>query len=223
MSSAVICDMDGLLIDSERTSLACWQQAAREVGRELPEHVFGRWIGRKPEENVALAQEDLGADFPFWQIRERRTELLDELLAAGNMPVKEGALEILQAIRRGGFPLAVATSSATEVAHEFLAQLALLEYVDVVVGGEQVPAGKPAPDIFLKTAQVLGVAARECVVLEDSGPGMRSAAAAGMIVVAVPDLAILQEEERELAHAICTDLHEALPIVLALLAPSDAQ
>ncbi len=216
MPSAVICDMDGLLLDTERTSLQFWQQAAAEIGKEIPAEVFGKWVGRRVEENEPLAYRDLGEDFPFWEVRKRRTELMSELLSSGNLPVKAGARELLAAIAASNTQLAVATSTSTAEACEFLKKLDLYSHLDLLVGGDQVSNGKPQPDIFLKVAKQLGVEAARCVVLEDSGPGIRAATAAGMQVIAVRDIAVLEEAERALAHSYCEDLHQALPIVIEL-------
>jgi HAD superfamily hydrolase (TIGR01509 family) len=112
-----------------------------------------------------------------------------QALLAEGVPVKEGVAELLAWCAEQGRPCAVATSTRTAKAEYKLASTNLRSYFRVVIGGDQVERGKPAPDIYLRAAAALGVVATVCGVFEDSEPGVRAAHAAGAQVVWVPDLA----------------------------------
>jgi beta-phosphoglucomutase-like phosphatase (HAD superfamily) len=112
--------------------------------------------------------------------------------------VKDGAKEVLQHLQKAGVPRAVATSTARATALRKLSAVGLLDTFDVVVGGDDVHQGKPEPDIYLAAADRLSVPANQCLALEDSENGVRSAHAAGMTVIHIPDLAELSVEVQRL-------------------------
>jgi beta-phosphoglucomutase-like phosphatase (HAD superfamily) len=111
----------------------------------------------------------------------------------------------------------VATSTETALATRKLRQAGVLDYFEVVIGGDEVSRGKPEPDIFLLAAERLGSHPDDCLVLEDSGPGLHAAVAAGMRVILVPDRAEPAAEMRALAYAVTESLAEARTVIERLL------
>jgi len=138
----------------------------------------------------------------FWVIAETRLEL------------KPGALELLDALDRLRLPRAIATSSSRRTIERHLTAYDLLARFNEIVGHGDYEHGKPAPDPFLKAAERLGVEPRSCLALEDSHNGVRSAAAAGMMTVMVPDLLEPTDEIRKLCTFVARDLHEVRRSVL---------
>ena len=124
------------------------------------------------------------------------------------IPLKSGAEELLQDLKRGGIPMAVATSTPNPRATHMLRNSGMLQAFDVVVAGDQVQRGKPLPDIYLRAAELLGVPPERCLALEDSENGVRSALAAGMTVIQVPDLVEPSDAVRDLGHTILGTLHD---------------
>ena len=187
LPEAVIFDMDGLMIDSERVSLACWSQAARELALPFTDDF---WLGM-----VGLGDRD----------------------CEQGLPLRPGIVEILQLLQAHGIPRAVATSTRQPRASRKLAATGLLAYFDHVVTSSDVAHPKPAPDIYLLAAQKLGKDPARCLALEDSPAGIRAAVGAGMTAIQVPDLVHPDADLRALGHRIVESLADAHALLLPLL------
>ena len=211
--AAVLFDMDGLLIESERVLLECWRIAARERALDLDDALWLSMIGLHEAACRQLLVDRVGA--------AHAQGLVDGLEAhyglrvQSGLPVKADAAGVLAWLARRGVPRAVATSTAHARALLKLERAGLLRYFDAVACGDEVDQPKPAPDVYLLAARRLGVDPRRCVVLEDSAPGVRAALAAGMTPIQVPDLVEPDAGTRALGHRIVPSLRHAR----ALLAP----
>jgi HAD superfamily hydrolase (TIGR01509 family) len=135
-----------------------------------------------------------------------RSDALYSAELDSNIPVKSGAVELLEKLASKGIPCAVATSSETRNAEHHLERAGLLGFFQSVTGGDQVVHAKPAPDIYQKAAQTLGTSAHDCAAFEDSDPGTRAAIASGARVVQVPDLVTPTDELRAMGHIIAPSL-----------------
>jgi HAD superfamily hydrolase (TIGR01509 family) len=184
--AAVIFDMDGLMLDSERLDLWAWQTVAARRGFGFSESLHRTLIGRRTVETQADLRAHYGPDFDFATVYAEVRALWRETLRTHGVPLKAGLLELLEFLDSARIPRAVATSTARENA--LLSLGTLVDRMDAVVCGDEVARSKPAPDIYLRAAESLGVPASECLALEDSIPGVTAAHAAGMTVVMVPDL-----------------------------------
>ena len=204
--AAVVFDMDGLLFDSERFYAESILTAAREVGCAMSHDVFLQLVGRSREVNHRFLLDHYGADYPLQALVSTWGRHFRELAAAG-LPLKTGAAELLDLLDELGLPRAIATSNTHDTVHRNLAPLGLADRFHVVVGHGDYATGKPAPDPFLKAAERLNVAPELCLALEDSHNGIRSAAAAGMMAVMVPDLIACTDEIRQLCTVVVDDLH----------------
>jgi len=211
--SAVIFDMDGLLFDTE----ALWQEAllsaAGEGGHEITEELFRKSIGVRRSQCGALFTSHFGGDFLFEdfhaQWRRHFWRIADDKLT-----VKPGVSDLLEFLDRFGLPRAIATSSSRATVEHHLTSHNLMDRFDEIVCRGDYENGKPAPDPFLKAAERLGVEPRLCLALEDSHVGVRSASAAGMMTVMVPDLLEPTEDIRTLCVAVARTLHEVRDLVL---------
>lgn len=211
---AVVFDMDGLLIDSERAILECWRAAARELGLAVPDLLWTSMVGLHEAACEVLLQQALGQD------QARRLSLqctlrYDRLVDAG-LPLMPGARALLQDLRGADVPIAIATSTVRERAEVKLARSGIAGFFDVVITRSDVAEAKPAPDVYLLAARRLGVPPSACVALEDSEFGVRAAAAAGMRVIQVPDLVPSSELSRSLAQVVGS-LEQARPLLQSLL------
>ena len=210
---AVIFDMDGLMIDSERVSIACWSEAAVSLGVPLPEGFFLRMVGLGDADCLALLQAQVG-DAGLIANLQACSHALYEQRAHAGLPLRPGIIELLELLRARGMPRAVATSTRQPRASRKLTACGLIGYFDTVVTSSDVRLPKPAPDIYLLAAERLGIAPSRCLALEDSPTGTRAALAAGMTVIQVPDLIAPDQAQRALGHRIVDSLHA----VRALLA-----
>jgi len=203
---AVIFDMDGLLFDTETLYSQAILTAAAEVGCAMSHDVFLQLVGRSREINHRFLLDHYGADYPLEALLGAWGQHFRALTEAG-LPLKAGATELLDLLDEMRLPRAIATSNSPAVVQRHLAALDLTERFHGVVAHGDYANGKPAPDPFLAAAERLGVAPALCLALEDSHNGVRSAAAAGMMTVMVPDLIPATEEIRNLCALVVDDLH----------------
>jgi HAD superfamily hydrolase (TIGR01509 family) len=219
--TAAIFDMDGLMLDTERIALAVWRQAAADLGFTLDDEVAERMVGRTSATNRLMLQMQFGETFSYDELSVLADTRYRETLDRDGVPRKDGLIELLDFLTSRDIPLAVATSTARDLASHKLEQAGVAHYFDVVVGGNDVAHGKPAPDIFLRAAEQLGRLPAECVVLEDSGPGIHGASAAGMVTILIPDGGRVPLPETEARAAfVAESLSAARPILERLIAGS---
>ena len=204
--AAVIFDMDGLLFDSERLYAQTILTAAAEVGCPMSHDIFLQLVGRSREVNHAFLLGHYGPDYPLQALIATWGRHFRELAAAG-LPLKPGAIELLDLLDDLRLPRAIATSSTHATVQANLLVHSLADRFHGVVAHGDYASGKPAPDPFLKAAERLGVAPALCLALEDSHNGVRSASAAGMMAVMVPDLIPATDEMQELCALVVDDLH----------------
>ena len=218
--SAVVFDMDGVLIDSERILRDAWTAAAAEVGRAMPSTLFQRIIGTSHAASDRIMREELGDDFPFAEAFARARVRVDEVTAAG-WPAKPHALELLARLAAHGVPVAVASSTRRAAVEQRLETAGLLRYVAAICAGDEVSEGKPHPEIYLTAAARIDALPAGCVAIEDSLHGVRSAHAAGMRTVLVPDLVVPPEPLPEAVHHRFDSLAATRPHLLAWLGLDD--
>ncbi|MCP4075406.1 MAG: HAD family phosphatase [Gammaproteobacteria bacterium] len=185
---AIIFDMDGLLLDSEIIGLKTFQQTCEEFNLEDKTDLFIQCIGTNSEATKNILSNGLGleVDFvTFWGICRSKYHAETKTKA---IPLKQGVIDLLQHIKSLQLPVAVATSTHTEFALTKLGNAGIVDFFDMVIGGEQVRNSKPKPDIYLKAVEQLNVEPSNCLALEDSENGVKSALAAGLTVIQIPDL-----------------------------------
>ncbi|MEZ4862110.1 MAG: HAD family phosphatase [Caldilineaceae bacterium] len=210
---AIIFDMDGLMLDTERMAQRAWQRAGAEFGYDFSEEIYLHAVGRTAPATEALFRQSFGPGFPFEQIYARKQEYLYGAIDREGIPTKPGLLELLEWLDQRQIAKAVATSTARPLAMRKLTAAKLLDRFSAIVCGNEVPNGKPAPDIFLAAAQLLDVAPDACIVLEDSTAGIKAAHAAGMQSIMVPDLIQPTAEITALADRVLPSLHQVLELL----------
>lgn len=205
---AAIFDMDGLLLDSEQISMACFFEAGRQVGYTLDAAVYYSCIGANGDHTKALLIAGHGSDFPYDDIHAVWRQLYMAETMDKPIPVKAGVRQLLQAIADSGTPIALATSTMHDHALNKLRHAQLADYFEVVIGGDMVTKSKPDPEIYLKAAATLKVAPIDCIAFEDSENGVRAASAAGIHVIQIPDLVVPSTELLALGHTVLGSLND---------------
>ena len=205
---AVIFDMDGLLLDSERVALATVAEAAAELGVTWRYEVGLALVGLNSKDGPAVIRQHLGEDYPTAALYDTFGRLYEMAIAEGRIPLKGGVTALFDVLDTLGLGRVVATSTRRSRAEPKLAAVGLLPRVHGMVCGDEVSRGKPAPDIFLAAAARLGVAVANCLVLEDSNAGVRGALAAGARVVMVPDLLAPADDVRAAGVPLAGSLHD---------------
>jgi len=204
---AVVFDMDGLLVDTEQVVFEAMCAAARGDGRELPFDIFKRMVGLPGHASDKIVIEHFGDGFDVERWRVEVSRHFDDIAGAG-IALKAGVVELLDVLDQRGLPRAIATSSTRRAVEHSLGQHSLMERFHAIVSRELQTRHKPHPDPFLQAAAALGVAPQDCLALEDSHNGVRSASGAGMMTIMVPDMLDPTEEMHTLCVRIAADLHE---------------
>ncbi|GHH71173.1 hydrolase [Streptosporangium violaceochromogenes] len=183
---AVLFDMDGLLVDSEKIWFQVEAEVMRRLGGDWTPADQERLVGGSMASSVAYMLKVSGSDAAPGKVAAWMLEGMTGRLADG-VEMMPGAAELLSAVRRAGLPTALVTSSARPIAEACLDGIGR-HHFDHVVTGDDVTMTKPDPEPYRRAARLLGVAAARCVALEDSPNGVASATAAGCRVVAVPSV-----------------------------------
>jgi HAD superfamily hydrolase (TIGR01509 family) len=190
-TKAVIFDMDGLLLDSETLTYDAYVLTAKRHGISCEFTDYSRMIGLNMVEGVSVLREILPDDIDVSDFKAEWMELYRQRLD-GTVPVKPGIPEIVDSLATRRVPMAVATSSQGEKARDILSRVGLARHMLAITGGNEVPRGKPAPDVYLATIAKLAAygirGADDCIAFEDSENGVKAARAAGLRVIQVPDL-----------------------------------
>ena len=214
MIDAVVFDLDGVLVDSEQLWAAAREQLVRERGGTWRENATRAMMGMSSREWSRYMHDELQVDLPPEAISSEVVARLERLYRE-RLPLLPGASEAVAAMH-ARWPLGLASSANPEIIELVLELAELGRLFAATVSSEEVPRGKPAPDVYLETARRLGVRPDRCAAVEDSSNGLRSAAAAGMTVVAVPNPHFPPEEDTlRLAAIVIESLNELRPELLA--------
>lgn len=209
----VISDMDGVILDSEKLYVRFWCEAAEFYGYPMEtRHALGIRSMARPFA-IERLQGWFGKDFDYDLVRNKRIELMDEYVSIHGIQAKQGAKTLLEWLKANCYSIALATATPVDRASLYLSDVGLLRYFDEVCSARQVKKGKPEPDIYLYAANKLGISPEECMALEDSPNGVRSAAAAGCKTVLIPDLDNPTDELDGLLFAVADNIENVIDIL----------
>ena len=212
MIKGVISDMDGVILDSEKLYVRFWCEAGNFYGYPMQKfHALSIRSMARPYA-IERLQGFFGKDFDYDKVRNKRVELMDSFVEKNGIEAKSGAETLLRYLKEKGIKTALATATPVDRAKKYLDMVGLLECFDEVCSARMVEHGKPAPDIYLYAAEKLKLAPKDCIALEDSPNGIRSANAAGCKTVMVPDLDQPTEEIKPLLFDIANGLEDVIRI-----------
>ncbi len=214
MIKALIFDMDGLMLDTERVKLKYRNMVKKDLGLDYENDLLmSETFGKTSTEIRQIYIDKYGKDYPFEEISKRSKTLWKEHVNKYGVPVKKGLLDLLKYIKDNEYKIGVATSTYEDETKYLLKEANIIHYFDMIVTGDQVVHSKPYPDLYLKAAELLSISPEDCLALEDSPNGVNSAFRAGMKVIMVPDLIKPNGELKGIVNYIVGSLDDVVPIL----------
>lgn len=207
---AVVFDMDGVIFDSERAVMNCWLELAQKYDIKDIEKPYFACVGTTMTRTREIMLETYGEDFPYDEYARESSLMYHEKYDGGKLPMKPGVMELLSYLKGKGKKIALASSTRRETVTNQLRWAGIIDCFDVIICGDMVAKSKPAPDIFLKACQELGVSPEKTYAIEDSYNGIRAAHAGQLRPIMVPDLLEADDEMRGMAECVCDNLNEVI-------------
>ena len=204
--------MDGLLLDTEKLSYESFVMTADAYDQKVQFDDYRQLIGRNAKTGIDILQKMLPATIDAAKFKDEWLNVYRQLLD-DNIEVKPGGHQLLAYLEKMQIPRAVATSSSGNKARAILDRVGLWQYIPHLTGGDEVKAGKPAPDVYLDAAEKLGVNAPRCIAFEDSETGIKAALAAGMRVIQIPDLIEAERAPAPPAYYLASNLSEGAALL----------
>ncbi len=210
---AVIFDMDGLMIDSERVTYDGYVIEFKKLGYTYTEEFYKKLLGKRMPQIYEIHRQAFGKDIDAEGISANVHKYMADRFETEGVPLKKGLIELLQYLKAHGIRTVVATSSTRDrVDHIFeLAQIA--EYFDASVCGDEVTHSKPHPETFLKACEKIGVSPSEAIVLEDSEAGIEAAYRGHIPVICIPDMKYPEPQFEQIAWKIAGSLLDVRDIL----------
>lgn len=213
MKKAVIFDMDGLMIDSERVTFHGYQKVLKDMNLTMSEEFYKTLLGKPIKGIYEQFHKEYGNDFPIEKVIGLVHEYMADLFNHEGVPLKKGLIELLTYLKDNHYKTIVATSSNRNRVDHILEIANLEQYFDDSICGDEVTKGKPNPEVFLKSCQKLGVTPDEALVLEDSEAGIQAAKSGNIDVICIPDM---KYPEPEFA-VMTTKILDSLDLVIDFL------
>ena len=211
--SAVLLDMDGTLLDTERVYFDSLVAALNAYGyTDETATLCQAMVGLPGPDCEAMLHARYGESFPLADVSRAFITSRDEILGAG-LPLKSGAVELLDALQAAECPMAIVTSSSLRTADTHLQLAGIRHRFETILTRDDVVRGKPSPDLYLLAASRFGLKPEVCVAVEDSNHGVTAALAAGAITIMVPDMVTPTEESRARCAAVVPDLGTVLEVL----------
>ncbi len=212
---AVICDMDGLVLDSEPTYVLAWQQAVAALGFAVEPGFWADLSGCSGKTVSASLLDCFGGGFDIRRFQQLSADYWAAYVQENGIAVKPGFFALMDVLAQRDLPYCLATNSPLSAAQQCLQWAGLSQAFSCIVAADMVTAAKPAPDIFLRAAVDLACPIQQCLVLEDSPVGIRAAVAAGAPCVFVPSFKPVDTWAAEHATYLLDDLQQVADFISA--------
>jgi HAD superfamily hydrolase (TIGR01509 family) len=211
--TAIILDMDGLILDTEKTYTIAWRNALNTLGFQFCDDFWATLIGLSYQGVEEKISESCGSGFHVQKFRTLSADYWRRYVQNHGIAIQEGFHELFKVIKEFEIPYCLATNSLEANARECLQLAGIVELFPVLITRDDVHKGKPEPDIFLKAAEALAVDIKRCLVVEDSHAGIVAASRAGAFAVLIPSIIPVDTQTAASANLILNDLRQLAAII----------
>lgn len=212
MIKAALFDMDGLMFDTERIYDKAWILAAKDYNIIVNHEIMGQMRGTNEAALKIKFKQIFGESVNFAEFYGK-TNVIARKILSESVPHMPYLTQLLNFLKQSKIKMAVASSTNSKDVEQYVKRAGVLDYFDAIIGGDMVKNSKPHPEIFLKAAKALCVPVNECIALEDSHNGIKSAHAAGCVAVMVPDLMQVTDEIKPFCTKVAADLGQVIEII----------
>lgn len=213
MIKGIIFDMDGILFDTESLFVEADLAAAKKQGFDLTMETIYKQIGTNSGFIKKTFCDAMGPGLDYQQFLYDINQYCSEHFNTKGVPIKKGVEKTLEWLQNNDFTMVIASSTDKPTIEYYLKKTSFDKYFSAIVSGDMIKASKPAPDIFLRAIEEIGLGADQCLAVEDSYNGVRSASSAGCLTVMIPDLLPATPEMMDLCHAVLESMEE-LPALI---------
>ena len=213
MIKAIIFDMDGTMFDTERVFIHAWDYAGEKTGIGKAGHMVMKTLGASIRASRDVWRREYGERFHEDELRKYSKEFIIDYYLHHETPVKDGLYELIDYLKNENYLLGISTSSSRYEVDTHLRSAGLTDCFQAIADKDLVENSKPAPDLYIKACELLGVSPDYCFALEDSKNGILSARSAGCKTIMIPDLWQPDDEIKKLLFAQCDTLHDVIQVI----------
>lgn len=210
MIKGAVFDMDGLMFDTETLVYNAWQKVMDDHNYKYDFEIFKQTLGKRTVDVKKMYEEMYDNNFVYATMREEANVYFRKAINDFGVPMKKGLINLLEHLKSKGIKIALATSTSSQTTMWIMGLADLKKYFNALVCGNMVTNGKPHPEVFLTAAKELQLDPQDCIALEDSINGIKSAYNAGMKPIMVPDMLEPTDEIKPMLYALCNDLDEVI-------------
>lgn len=212
MLKAVIFDMDGLMIDSEKATFKAFQEVLKRQNETMDEDFYKTMLGKPERDNVGKLQERYPT-LDILKLIEDTYIYVGEDFENNGVPLKKGLVDLLVFLKENNIKTMIATSSLRKRLNKIIKDANIEQYFDNTISGDEVTNGKPNPEVFLTACKKLGVETNEAIVLEDSMAGISAAYSGNIPVICIPDMMYPSLEFSSKTLSVEDDLHAVIDYI----------
>lgn len=216
MIKAIVFDMDGVLFDTEKVGVQAWNLVGDKLGIDDVDYLISNCRGLNEEDTKRFINEKYNGKFSGEECLKLLHKNHNEIIKESGVPLKKGVYELLSYLKEDNYSIALASSTSKKTVIGYLKETNILDYFNAIITGDMIEKGKPEPDIYLRACKEIDKDPKDCIAIEDSFNGIKSAYRAGMNVIMVPDMVEATKEIEKLLYKKFESLLEVKEFLISL-------